>query len=273
MLDDILPFWQEIGSSTSIIAQKVAEKLKTKTSHTGTLDPLASGVVLILKGEEYFNKEKFIQEDKTYEFNLLFGISTDTHDAMGMVTSYKEYQELDYIEVKNKILDMKGNYHQRYPDFSSKKFQGKHLWEYRRLGLEVPEFYIDGEIKNIEIGQIEKISREVVISLFNQQISQVEGNFRQEEILRQYLPQNLLLPSKFFFIPLSVVMSRGLYVRGFARDISNSLSMPAIVFNLVRIKDGEYNRKSCNLLSEFFKEEITRDSNFLKPRFLELPKK
>ena len=62
MNNDILPFWQEIGTSTSIIAKRVSEKLGVPTSHTGTLDPLASGVVLILKGDEYYKKENYIQK-------------------------------------------------------------------------------------------------------------------------------------------------------------------------------------------------------------------
>ena len=44
-----------------------------KAGHTGTLDPMASGVVLILTGSEYFNKERYIQGNKTYNFDILFG--------------------------------------------------------------------------------------------------------------------------------------------------------------------------------------------------------
>ncbi len=272
MSNDILPFWQEIGSSTSVIAQRVSEKLKTKTSHTGTLDPLASGVILILKGQEYFKKEKYIQEQKEYQFNVLFGISTDTHDAMGIITDYSTIAHLDQDTVKQKILEMKGLYHQKYPDFSSKKFQGKHLWEFRRQGLEVPEFFIDGEVKEIVTGEIKKITKEDLISLFHKQILQVEGNFRQEEILKQYSRQNLLLPSYFFYLPLTIVMSRGLYIRGFVRDLSDKLKIPAIVFNLVRVKDGHFSKEDSNKVSEFFKEELSSDPKFLKPKYIQLQK-
>ena len=122
MNNDILPFWQEIGTSTSIIAKRVSEKLGAPTSHTGTLDPRASGVVLILKGDEYFNKEKYIQKNKTYEFSILFGFDTDTHDGLGLITKTIEDEKgLLEKEVAEVIDSFKGLYHQKYPEFSSKK--------------------------------------------------------------------------------------------------------------------------------------------------------
>jgi len=274
--NNILPFWQELGNSTSVISQKLGEKLKQKTSHTGTLDPLASGVILIITGDEYFNKEKYIQSEKTYSFNLLLGISTDTHDAMGMIQGLKDLKNLDdsYLEdLKNTITSFEGFYHQRYPDYSSKKFQGKHLWEYHRSGLEVPEFYIDGEVKSIELGDFQKISQEEIIKLFTSQIRKVTGNFRQEEILKQYSFQNFLLPKSFYSLPVTVMMTRGLYVRGLVRDISEKIQIPSIVYNLIRTKDGLYEEKDCLKLGEYFSEELHQDLNFLKPRFPQLPKK
>ena len=73
MNNDILPFLQEIGTSASIISKRVSEKLKIKTSHTGTLDPLATGVVLVITGEDSQNKEKYIQEKNEYEFEIVLG--------------------------------------------------------------------------------------------------------------------------------------------------------------------------------------------------------
>lgn len=67
----ILPFWKKLGTSSSIIAKRVSEKLNLPTSHTGTLDPLAEGVIKIIVGEDSKNKEKFISEDKMYQFSFL----------------------------------------------------------------------------------------------------------------------------------------------------------------------------------------------------------
>lgn len=269
MNNDILPFWQEIGTSTSIIARKVAEKLNTKTSHTGTLDPMASGVVLILKGDEYFNKEKYIQNYKTYNFDILFGLSTDTHDALGIIEkSIDEDFEVNQNQLIGAINSMTGGYHQQYPDFSSKKVEGKSLWEYKRLGLPVPDVFIDGEILEIKVGELQKVSSEFEIKNLIETIKTIKGNFRQQEIIEKY--QILKFPPYFFKINLEVEMSRGMYVRGLVRDICNKINIPGIVINLVRTKDGDFSQNDCQKLNEFFKEELQQNPDFLNPEFRNL---
>ncbi len=265
---DILPFWQEIGTSTSIIAKRVSEKLGVPTSHTGTLDPMASGVVLILKGDEYYKKENYIQLNKTYEFGILFGFSTDTHDALGLIDKGLIEKNFNQKEITEIILNFQGFYHQRYPDFSSKKVAGKSLWEYKRLGLEVPEVYIDGEISEIGVINFEKVDSGVEIEKIVRQIKAIKGNFRQEEILSQY--EAAKFPLNLTKIKLRVVMSRGLYVRGLVRDIAEKLKTKAIVIDLVRTKDGVYSKDNCYELSDYFSKELKENLNFFDPKFQDL---
>jgi len=270
MNNDILPFWQEIGTSTSIIAKRVSEKLRVPTSHTGTLDPMASGVVLILKGSEYFNKEKYIQNFKTYNFDILFGFSTDTHDSLGLIEEFeKDDFSIDESYLKNVISSFRGHYKQQYPDFSSKKIAGKSLWEYKRLGLEVPEVFIEGEVKEIKIGNILKVNSKNEVQDIFEKINLIKGNFRQDEIKHRYQETNFC--SHFLKLNLEVEMSRGMYVRGLVRDICQKIKIPGIVINLVRVKDGNYSVTDCVLLKDFFKDEIISDSNYFSPDFKPLP--
>jgi tRNA pseudouridine55 synthase len=266
MNNDILPFWQEIGTSTSIIAKRVSEKLGTPTSHTGTLDPMASGVVLILKGDEYFNKEKYIQKNKTYEFSILFGFDTDTHDGLGLITKTIE-DERGLVEEKvlEVISSFKGLYHQRYPDFSSKKISGKSLWEYKRQGLKVPEVYIDGEITDIQLLNFKEVLCSEQIELISKQIESIKGNFRQAEILARY--DATKFPETIYKARIKVVMSRGMYVRGLVRDICHKLKTFGIVIDLVRTKDGEYSKDECYLLSDYFAKELKDNPNFFEPEY------
>lgn len=271
MNNDILPFWQEIGTSASIISKRVSEKLGVKTSHTGTLDPLAKGVVLIIIGEDSDNKEKYIQEHKEYEFDMVLGFSTDTHDGMGIIERIEKQEDLNKItedEIKTNIQKLIGKTHQKYPDFSSKKIEGKSLWEYKRLGLPVPEVFIDGEIYDIKVVSIKKVSSKEIIRDIENQILSVKGNFRQKEILQNY--KIAKFPESFISVKVRVVMSRGLYVRGLVRDLSLSLNSNGVVYNLVRTKDGKYSYSDCLKLSEYFSEEISKDKNFLSPTFLNL---
>ncbi len=269
----ILPFWKKIGTSSSIIARRVSEKLNLPTSHTGTLDPLAEGVVKIIVGEESRNKEKFISEDKTYHFKFLFGVSTDTHDALGLITDFSD-KRLDLKDLEEDIIlainKFKGKYHQKYPNFSSKKIQGKSLWQYEREGLPVPEVFIDGEVKEVRDINFGKISSTDFLEKVQNQINQVHGNFRQIEIINLY---DSKLNNKLFeliYCEITVVMTRGLYVRGLARDLSEKINLPCIILDLIRIQDGETKKEDCLIPEEYFEEEILKNQNFLYPDFKNL---
>lgn len=265
----ILPFWKKIGTSSSIIAKRVSEKLNLPTSHTGTLDPMAEGVVKVIVGEDSKNKEKFISEDKIYRFKIIFGISTDTHDALGLIERISDnIPNLDKESISNSLNYFVGFYHQKYPNYSSKKINGKSLWEYERLGLPVPEVYIDGEVKKIDLITFDNISGKDLVDKINSQIEQIKGNFRQEEILNKY--QEVNTDRNFPYLEVEVVMTRGLYVRGFARDLGIKLNVPCIILDLIRLRDGSTSIDDCLHPEDYFKEEILNNQNFLFPDFRKL---
>src|SRR3989338_4911372 len=66
--------------------RKNKEYANTKLTYAGRLDPMASGLLLLLAGEEIKNKEKYLNLDKEYEFEILFGFQTDTYDILGKIT-------------------------------------------------------------------------------------------------------------------------------------------------------------------------------------------
>lgn len=264
----ILPFWKKIGTSSSIISKRVSEKLNIPTSHTGTLDPLAEGVIKIIVGDESRNKEKFISEDKTYSFKFLLGFSTDTHDALGLIEKTYLRENIEEENIIFQINSFLGVYNQKYPNFSSKKVLGKSLWQYFRDVQEVPQVFINGEIKKIDIKNIQKLKREAVLSKIYSQINQIQGNFRQKEILQRYSESQF--PDEFLIIEVSMVMTRGLYVRGLARDLEDKTGIPCIILDLIRIADGSTEKKDCLIPEEYFKEEILKNQNFLYPDFINL---
>ena len=134
---NILPLWQPVGNSTNLIAHKISEKLKVKTSHTGTIDPMAEGVIIVLLGEERLKKYEYAKWIKGYEFEIIFGISTDTYDGMGLIVK----KDLKKILKKETLLNLKskfsGKYLQKIPPYSTKKIHGKHMHEFARSGLSV----------------------------------------------------------------------------------------------------------------------------------------
>jgi len=61
----------------------------TKLSFAGRLDPMAEGLLLVLEGEENKDRKRFENLDKTYEFSILFGVTTDTYDLLGKITRFE----------------------------------------------------------------------------------------------------------------------------------------------------------------------------------------
>ena len=102
-----------------------------KMTYAGRLDPLVSGLLLILAGEETKQKEKYLGLSKEYKFSVLFGFATDTYDILGKVAKRAEgvmRQDLTTKELEKKIKHnlkfFTGKFQQKYPMYSSKTVAG-----------------------------------------------------------------------------------------------------------------------------------------------------
>lgn len=81
----ILPIYQPVGQSSHLLAQKAGLLYHQKATHTGTLDPMATGVLLVLTGKDRFRKKEYSAYRKTYEFEILLGVRTDSDDILGVI--------------------------------------------------------------------------------------------------------------------------------------------------------------------------------------------
>jgi tRNA pseudouridine55 synthase len=109
-----------------------------KVGHAGTLDPLATGLMVMLVGKEFTRKsEEFLSSDKEYLATLCIGIETDTYDAEGKVLRQSDTVP-SLLEVENALSKFQGTLLQIPPMFSAKKQQGQKLYELARKGISVP---------------------------------------------------------------------------------------------------------------------------------------
>lgn len=108
-----------------------------KIGHAGTLDPLATGVMVMLIGRQYTRKSQdFLNKDKEYDATLFLGKTTDSYDQEGTITSTSDLiPTLQEIELS--LKDFQGDVLQTPPMFSAKKIQGKKLYELARKGVEI----------------------------------------------------------------------------------------------------------------------------------------
>jgi len=108
-----------------------------KVGHAGTLDPFATGVMILLVGKEFTRlSDRFLLQDKEYEATLKLGIRTDSYDCEGKIL-----QESDYVpsleEIEKVLSTFQGDLMQTPPMFCAKKIKGKKLYELARKGIEI----------------------------------------------------------------------------------------------------------------------------------------
>ncbi|CAG8952728.1 hypothetical protein HYFRA_00008972 [Hymenoscyphus fraxineus] len=125
---------------------------KVKIGHGGTLDPLATGVLIAGVGVGTKSLGDFLKCTKTYECILLFGASTDTYDRVGKVLRRAPYEHITRELVEEKMQAFKGTFLQLPPIFSALKMNGKPLYEYAREGKPIPR---EIERRPVEVSELE----------------------------------------------------------------------------------------------------------------------
>jgi tRNA pseudouridine55 synthase len=211
-----------------------------KMTYAGRLDPLASGLLLVLVGEECKNKDKYLGLDKEYEVDVLFGFSTDTYDVLGLV---KDTSSQSISDIKNILPTFVGKFSQKYPAFSSKTVGGEPLFALTKSGgiseEEIPTK--DVEIKNIELINEKTISKSDLDFFIKDSVALVSGDFRQGEIIESWNKTlNNIKQEQFKIISIKVSCTSGTYMRSLANEIGIKIGIPALALNIRRNRVGEY---------------------------------
>ena len=120
-----------------------------KVGHTGTLDPMAEGILIICIGKATKIVELLTAEDKEYIAGVKLGIKTDSYDITGNILDTKEVNEINNLE--EVIISFKKTYMQEVPIYSAVKVNGKKLYEYARNNKEVELPKKEVTIKEIEL--------------------------------------------------------------------------------------------------------------------------
>ena len=108
-----------------------------KVGHSGTLDPMATGLLLICTGKFTKELQYLTGLDKKYEGEITLGIETATYDAEGEIISEQEVPSLSNVEIEKILSEFKGEIDQYPPAYSAIKKDGKKLYELARAGKEV----------------------------------------------------------------------------------------------------------------------------------------
>jgi len=125
---------KESGVSSNFIVQHIKKKIKAKkVGHLGTLDPLASGLLILAINRATKFSSYFLESDKSYDVEVEFGTSTDTDDSTGNII-YESNNYPSKLSIKNELESFIGESLQVPPFFSALKHKGKPLYKYAREG-------------------------------------------------------------------------------------------------------------------------------------------
>lgn len=122
---------------------------KVKVGHTGTLDPFATGLLILLVGKGTKRSNEFLKLDKWYEATIRLGAKSTTGDPEGEISVF-DVSEPDFEVVKKVVQSFQGKIQQRVPNFSAVKINGQRAYKLAREGKEV-----EMPVREVEIFQIE----------------------------------------------------------------------------------------------------------------------
>jgi len=124
------------GLTSSRVVERIKKKFNVKAGHTGTLDPLATGLLIVLTGKYTKNASSFLKLDKAYEVEAVLGVETDTFDSEGRVLRRSD-NEVTREELGRVLKEFYGDIWQTPPPFSAKKMAGRKAYQLARKGVSV----------------------------------------------------------------------------------------------------------------------------------------
>ncbi|MDB5254901.1 MAG: ine55 [Candidatus Nomurabacteria bacterium] len=231
----IFPFWKEAGETLAVLLRRFKDEHgygpDEKITYAGRLDPMAEGIVPLLVGEARFQKDRLLGAVKTYEVDILLGISTDTADMLGLVTNIDMDTGIAQEQIESAIEQMKGITELPYPEYSSRPVDGKPLFMHARAGQKVVVPIKKVTIHSLELKEIKEIPLKEVLDGAIEVINKVRGDFRQEETVEQW---KALKGGNVQMISIVATVSSGTYMRSLAERMGELLGVPALAYRIVR---------------------------------------
>ena len=222
------------------ITKQVTDDSENKVSYIGRLDPLASGIIIYLEGNELKNRDKYMNMDKTYKFNLIIGMSTDTGDCLGMIRQINAVNTINISRLTEIFSQFIGEYEQRYPIYSAYQIHKngikKPLWYFAKNGIELEESDIPKHV--IKIYNLEQDAKPMFsvrnINYFMEQVGLIPDGLelRKEEVIAQF---NETSKIRLIGIPMLAKVSSGTYIRQLCMDIGDKLGIPCMADKIERV--------------------------------------
>ena len=226
-MDGIIIVNKPKGITSRDVVNEISKKFRTKkVGHTGTLDPIATGVMVVCLNAATKLVDKLTSYDKEYIATCILGIETDTLDNTGKILNTMQ-THITKNQIETTLNKFIGSYEQEVPKYSAIKINGKKLYEYARENIEV---------------KLPK--RNVIIN----NINLVSG------------PRYMDNKTEFTF---RCSVSKGTYIRSLIRDIASDLNTYGIMTDLIRTKQGNFDIKDAISLDQVTENNLIKIKDVL----------
>jgi tRNA pseudouridine55 synthase len=176
----------------------------TKIGHAGTLDPQATGLMIVGVGAGTKKLNKYLKLPKVYEAEVLFGVQTDSGDLDGKIVAEQEVPSINEAKLETELHKLTGKIKLAVPMYSAVKIGGQPLYKYARRG----DTSVEAPIKEMEIKWIKL--------------------------------HGLNCASDRCVAKIELEVASGTYIRSIAEELGRRLNLPATLQNLRRTKIGDF---------------------------------
>lgn len=232
-MDGIIIINKPKGCTSHDIVHKAKKIFNEKVGHTGTLDPMATGVLPLLIGKGTLCSKYLIEHDKIYKAKIQLGVKTDTADQEGNIIEKSQVDDsiFNIEKIKNTLKNMIGKNLQTPPIYSAIKVKGKKLYEYARKG------------ENVEIPKRE-------ITIYDIELTNIDEKNKT--------------------IEFKVHCSKGTYIRSLCEDIATNLGTIGYMASLQRVKVGRFSIENSITIDDL--EKNIKNDSYIKNHFISIEK-
>ena len=212
---------------------------KLKVGHAGTLDPLATGVLIICTGKSTKLIDELQAHTKEYVATIKLGATTPSFDMETAEDATYPTEHITRELVEEKLTAFVGRIEQIPPTFSAVKVDGKRAFKYARKGEDIelkPKILVIDELEILHFGELSTVD------------SQPSNDNDPRERIK-YQSDNL--QGSHLSLTIRVVCSKGTYIRALARDIGQALGSGGYLTGLIRTRIGKYTLQDCMDIEQF----------------------
>jgi tRNA pseudouridine55 synthase len=211
-----------------------------KLAYAGRLDPMASGLMLVLHGDQLQRQEEYWYLPKRYSATVLIGVRTDSYDILGMpqrVNMVAPHPE----RITAVVQGLVGKIYLAVPVYSSYRHEGKPLFAWAKEESDGPPVV---PVRRMSVAQIDvratdTIDASAVREIIRARIPLVDGDFRQDETIAAW-HQMLAEGGEWVTVDLDIHCGSGTYVRSLAHELGRRLGGGAVLLDLRRTQVGPW---------------------------------